>query len=448
MIQHVVALKAEFHIQPLCDLCLFVDREIELAEVRSDQGIASHIPEMASSRLAIRSRAEKAGRDGRAADGKRTHIQETTRVAFVVADWANNVRPAKEFTCPVEVIIEVVVEVEGLASLNCDDTIQAPTIANQLEPRALVVRYFVNEVPGEPLANIEIGIPPIELDGNRAVVGLRSVRDIIFAVAGVIERMRPCVAHGGGQAMPVINVQAGLQRIVNGVGRGLHIVDVVRKQRCSSEVARDSAILNEATRTGLPGGRQGLTCAIRGRDFRLSRLIDVAETEKLVSLGTNVANLQGHLSPKLLLHVQVVIFHVGRSHVVIYAEGIGEWAGAAIDREIWIEYATKCGTERNRRSGKAVVSRSRVIEAVEGQVAHKHILGISVVEDPEARANNSLLVAGDVPSNADPRRDIIVIGLVQAALAYCDGIACSWIDIGEAAVFFLNQAEVIVAQAQ
>ena len=68
-------------------------------------------------------------------------IQETTAgIVLVVDDWANNVGPAKEFTGSVEIVVEVVVQVERLAGLDSNDSIQAPAVANKFIIGLLVRR--------------------------------------------------------------------------------------------------------------------------------------------------------------------------------------------------------------------------------------------------------------------------------------------------------------------
>src|ERR1700741_3397906 len=99
-------------------------------------------------------------------------------------DWAGYVRTAEEFAASVIVILKIVVQVEGLSGLDGHNSIESPAVLESL-PTAGGVREFIDEVPCEPVAHVEIGIAPVETDRRGAVVWLGSIGNEVFAVAGI-----------------------------------------------------------------------------------------------------------------------------------------------------------------------------------------------------------------------------------------------------------------------
>src|SRR5580765_7127814 len=98
---------------------------------------------------------------------------------------------------------------ERLAGLYGHDSVDSPAIG-QPAPAAFAVGKVVDEVPGQPVANIKIGIAAIGF-GTSTVGRLGGVLDESVAVAGIVNRMRPVVVQCRRQAMPVVDAQAGLQ---------------------------------------------------------------------------------------------------------------------------------------------------------------------------------------------------------------------------------------------
>src|ERR1700751_2874399 len=140
-------------------------------------------------------------------------------------DTSGNVRATKKLAAAVIVVLKIVVQVEGLSGLDCHNSIEPPAVL-ELLPTATAGRKFVNEIPGKAIADIEIGIAAIKADRRGAVVRLRSIGDKIFAVAGVVDGVRPRIVPAGGQAMPTVDTQAGLQRVVVGVRGAFLVVDI------------------------------------------------------------------------------------------------------------------------------------------------------------------------------------------------------------------------------
>src|SRR5579863_5411935 len=143
-------------------------------------------------------------------------------------------------------------------------------------------------------------------------------------------------------------------------------------------------------------------------------LVQIAESQQFVSLRANVAELEGHLAGDLLLQVQVVIFHVRRAQILVHAETVGHVVGEAKGRKAWTERGCKrvSDKDRIRCPYSAGVRRSWVVKTIKRQMPLEHILRIRVIEDAESRANNGLLVAGNIPGNTNARSDVFVIRLV------------------------------------
>src|ERR1700747_2349709 len=81
-------------------------------------------------------------------------------------------------------------------------------------------------------------------------------------------------------------------------------------------------------------------------------------------------------------------------------------------------------------------------------MAHKHVLRERVVKNTPSGPQNSLAFSGDVPGGADARRPVVVVGLIEAAVSNQDVSAGGRIEVAEVAVLFLDDAEIVVAQAE
>src|SRR5262245_42342666 len=169
MIQNVIRLEAKFELQTIGDRGIFKNGEVKLAEMRSAQGVAAFVSEMSSAGLTAVGETVARNEVG-TGNGKRRQIKKIARIIRVM-DWTGHVRAAEEFAAAVVVVLKVVVQVEGLSGLDGHNSIQSPAVSEFL-PTAAAVREFVDEVPCEAVAHVEIGIAPIEADRRRAVVWL------------------------------------------------------------------------------------------------------------------------------------------------------------------------------------------------------------------------------------------------------------------------------------
>src|SRR5215471_16023297 len=135
--------------------------------------------------------------------------------------------------------------------------------------------------------------------------------------------------------------------------------------------------------------------------------------------------------------------------MLVHAETVKHRTCPLVDRKRVAErYASKNGCQENRVRTDARVSSAGIVEAVEWQVAHKHILRESIIEDAEACTNHRLLMPGHVPSDAHARRNVIVVGLIQPALANEDVRARGRIEVGEVPMLFLHQTEIVITQSK
>src|SRR5258706_14923179 len=100
--------------------------------------------------------------------------------------------------------------------------------------------------------------------------------------------------------MPVGNSKAGLQGVVVGIGGAFLKVDVEqpRKEGGAAKMTRHCPVIDT------------VACKVSRRNLGLRRLVDVAEAEEFVSVGTDVPDFENHLAAKLLLTIQIKGLHV------------------------------------------------------------------------------------------------------------------------------------------
>src|SRR5258708_31269286 len=108
-----------------------------------------------------------------------------------------------------------------------------------------------------------------------------------------------------------------------------------------------------------------------------SGLIQVAETQQLVSLRTDIADLQCHLAVDLLLQVQVVVLHIRRAEVLIHTKTVRHQTRKTENRAK-TERAARRGGYRDRMGGGPGIGRSRIVKSVERQGPTEQIPCISV----------------------------------------------------------------------
>src|SRR5580704_680377 len=111
---------------------------------------------MASSGHAIAGDAVRASRRiHRARNRKGAQLHELARVAVVLNDGSDDVRPIVAIAAAAEVIFAVVVELEGLSTLQSKNAVQTPTVL-QLLHAATHLGELIREIPGEALWQIEV----------------------------------------------------------------------------------------------------------------------------------------------------------------------------------------------------------------------------------------------------------------------------------------------------
>src|SRR5947209_6318176 len=86
------------------------------------------------------------------------------------------------------------------------------------------MRKFVNEVPGEALTRIEVGVGSFATN-IPTVVRLAAVWDKVLTVTGCVDGMRPGVVHARGHTMGS-EAEDRLQPVVIRVRGGFELVDI------------------------------------------------------------------------------------------------------------------------------------------------------------------------------------------------------------------------------
>src|SRR5437588_4463506 len=128
---------------------------------------------------------------------------------------------------------------------------------------------LIIEGPGKMLAHVKVGAGPFQVR-PKTVVRLRGVGNIVLAITGIINGMRPGVIHRGTEPAPVAEAHRGLQRVVSAASRRLELIDI-----------------NETRKPGGSSRRVGL--------------VDVHIAEELAHGGAYIAHLQRHVPAELLL---------------------------------------------------------------------------------------------------------------------------------------------------
>src|SRR6266404_3470835 len=113
--------------------------------------------------------------------------------------------------------------------------------------------------------------------------------------------------------MPVVNSKAGLQGVVVGIGGAFLKVDVdqQRKEGRATKMTRHCPVIDT------------VACKVSRRNLGLRGLVDVAEAEEFVSVGTDVPDFENHLPAKLLLKIQIEVLHVRGPNMLVDTKGIG-----------------------------------------------------------------------------------------------------------------------------
>src|SRR5208283_3117699 len=78
----------------------------------------------------------------------------------------------------------------------------------------------------------------------------------------------------------------------------------------------------------------------------------------------------------------------------------------------------------------------------------EHVLRIGIVENAETGPDDSFALPGNIPGHAEARRPVLVIRLVKAALAHRENFTGRGINVGEHVVLFLDDPEIVIAQAE
>src|ERR1700722_8457831 len=251
--------------------------------------------------------------------------------------------------------------------------------------------------------------------------------------------------------MPAVHPQTGLECVVGRTCPGFFLVDVeeigesgprhVEIHPIRAVEAADRTVGRGESKALPPWGRRG----IKSGDLGLAGLVDVAETEKFGSLRTHVSDLEDRLA-QLLLHIEIPILRVRGANVRVGAKEItqrgepGEYRRTRGDRT-----SRQCRrADRGRTdSGKR---RSRTKRAVIGYVPEEDILRKRVVEQAPAAAKYGPSLAARVIREAEARRKIVVILVVQ--LVGRNHTVTSLVQLIKKMVLLAHYSEVVPAHAE
>src|ERR1051326_1468293 len=120
---------------------------------------------------------------------KRTELQELRRIVLVINDWAHHVRAVKSVSSTAIVIFKVVIKRKRLATLQRNGTVHTPAITQPC-PATAHLGKFKSCNPDETLWNIEVRSSIFALR-IIAVLRLRRIHDEVFAIARIVQRLRP-----------------------------------------------------------------------------------------------------------------------------------------------------------------------------------------------------------------------------------------------------------------
>src|SRR6266567_3782382 len=104
----------------------------------------------------------------RAGNRKRAQVEEIRGIIFVINNRSHNIRTVVAFPASAEVILKVVVELEGLPALQDHRTVEAPSVP---EATGSDRRKVVAENPRESLRHVKVRRPVFPV-GPGAVGGL------------------------------------------------------------------------------------------------------------------------------------------------------------------------------------------------------------------------------------------------------------------------------------
>src|SRR5438874_262314 len=135
-----------------------------------------------------------------------------------------------------------------------------------------------------------------------------------------------------------------------------------------------------------------------------------------MSLGSHIAHLQHRAARKLLLDIEVVVFHVRRLDIAVESEHIAlktEAIGRVIYRLSRIERARNDGWNNLRvTQSNRVISRAGSEENRIRQMVQDHVLGESIKKHAEPCAHYRPALATHVPCQAGAGSEILIVRVV------------------------------------
>src|SRR5229473_3922418 len=156
MVKNIEELCAELHIQTFSNHRVLVDGQVPLFVGWPRKRVASKITEMASAGYAVVGGAGCPIRlckgCDRARNRKSSQVQEICRVVLVIDDGAHDIRSIVAFAAAAEVIFKVVIQLEGLPTLQYCGAVKSPPIQQSARSH---FRQVVAEYPGKTVWHVK-----------------------------------------------------------------------------------------------------------------------------------------------------------------------------------------------------------------------------------------------------------------------------------------------------
>src|SRR5579871_482552 len=176
-----------------------------------------------------------------------------------------------------------------------------------------------------------------------------------------------------------------------------------------------------------------------------------------MALRPHIADLQHRMTVELLLHVEVVVFHVGRLDVAVEGERIalvGTGGRCRVDWAARSDWSADYAGGKDRVRANVVVGRARIEVRRVGKVAERHVLGERIVEHAKSGTNHGLSFTSYVPGSADARGEILLVRIVKTAQARLSNLrqrerstgGIQVRNVAEEVVLLLHDSEIVPAQ--
>src|SRR6478609_1399040 len=203
MVKQVEDIGAELHVDSLGQFGVFGQGEIKVLEIRANESVAAKIAEVEAAEANAVHRVPVTRR------GKSAKVQQLVMAAGPGKWVADDIWPLKELIAVVEVFKRV--QVVRLSAGEAQQAVDGPAVGEGF--RGSILREIIAEHPGQPMARVKVGVSLLRA-GIQAVIRLGGVGNKIFAVACVVNGVRPRPRELRVEAVKVAQLPGGLQAVV------------------------------------------------------------------------------------------------------------------------------------------------------------------------------------------------------------------------------------------